>query len=59
VGCRRTPAGDRGIKELAPKNRDIAMVFRNYALYPYLTFAANIADEAHLFRPVTGERIST
>ena len=35
--------GDRDITDLAPKNRDIAMVFQNYALYPYLTVAANIA----------------
>jgi multiple sugar transport system ATP-binding protein len=34
--------GDRDITDLAPKNRDIAMVFQNYALYPYLTVAANI-----------------
>jgi len=35
--------GDRDITDVAPKNRDIAMVFQNYALYPYLTVAANIA----------------
>ena len=34
--------GDRDITDVAPKNRDIAMVFQNYALYPYLTVAANI-----------------
>src|SRR5205807_7070517 len=28
---------------LAPKRRDIAMVFQNYALYPYLTVEANMA----------------
>jgi ABC-type sugar transport system ATPase subunit len=25
-----------------PKNRDVAMVFQNYALYPYLTVEANM-----------------
>jgi multiple sugar transport system ATP-binding protein len=34
--------GDRDITDVAPKNRDIAMVFQNYALYPYLTVEANI-----------------
>src|SRR5580692_1454730 len=28
--------------EVAPMNRDIAMVFQNYALYPHMTVAANI-----------------
>jgi multiple sugar transport system ATP-binding protein len=35
--------GDRDVTDVAPKNRDIAMVFQNYALYPYLTVAENIA----------------
>src|SRR5947199_10863494 len=35
--------GDRDVTDLAPKRRDVAMVFQNYALYPYLTVAANIA----------------
>jgi multiple sugar transport system ATP-binding protein len=34
--------GERDVTDLAPKSRDIAMVFQNYALYPYLTVAANI-----------------
>jgi len=34
--------GDRDVTYLAPKKRDVAMVFQNYALYPYLTVAANI-----------------
>ena len=34
--------GGRDVTDLAPKDRDIAMVFQNYALYPYLTVAANI-----------------
>jgi multiple sugar transport system ATP-binding protein len=34
--------GERDVSDVAPKERDIAMVFQNYALYPYLTVAANI-----------------
>jgi multiple sugar transport system ATP-binding protein len=35
--------GDRDVSDLPPKRRDVAMVFQNYALYPYLTVADNIA----------------
>jgi multiple sugar transport system ATP-binding protein len=35
--------GDRDVTDVAPKHRDVAMVFQSYALYPYLTVAANIA----------------
>src|SRR5207237_1519493 len=34
--------GGRDVTDLAPKERDVSMVFQNYALYPYLTVAANI-----------------
>src|SRR5437868_13376065 len=34
--------GPRDVTDLAPKDRDVSMVFQNYALYPYLTVAANI-----------------
>jgi multiple sugar transport system ATP-binding protein len=34
--------GDRDVSDLAPKKRNVSMVFQNYALYPYLTVAANI-----------------
>lgn len=34
--------GDRLVNRLEPKNRDIAMVFQNYALYPQMTVAQNI-----------------
>lgn len=34
--------GDRKINNLAPRDRDIAMVFQNYALYPHMTVAENI-----------------
>lgn len=35
--------GDRLVNELPPKERDIAMVFQNYALYPHMTVYENIA----------------
>ena len=31
--------GDRVVNNVAPKDRDIAMVFQNYALYPHKTVA--------------------
>src|SRR3954451_22742132 len=34
--------GSRDVTDLAPKDRDVSMVFQNYALYPYLTVEANI-----------------
>jgi multiple sugar transport system ATP-binding protein len=35
--------GDRVVNEVAPKDRDIAMVFQNYALYPHMTVYDNMA----------------
>ena len=35
--------GDRVINDVAPKDRDIAMVFQNYALYPHMSVFDNIA----------------
>jgi multiple sugar transport system ATP-binding protein len=35
--------GGRVINDLPPKDRDIAMVFQNYALYPHMTVADNLA----------------
>ena len=34
--------GDRDVTHLAPKDRDIAMVFQNYALYPHMSVAENM-----------------
>jgi len=34
--------GDREVTNLEPKDRDIAMVFQNYALYPHMTVAENM-----------------
>jgi sn-glycerol 3-phosphate transport system ATP-binding protein len=35
--------GDRVINHISPRDRDIAMVFQNYALYPHMTVAKNLA----------------
>ena len=35
--------GDRLVNQVPPKNRDIAMVFQNYALYPHMTVFGNMA----------------
>ncbi len=35
--------GDRVVNDIAPKDRDIAMVFQNYALYPHMTVFDNMA----------------
>ena len=34
--------GDQVVNDLSPKERDIAMVFQNYALYPHMTVAQNL-----------------
>ena len=34
--------GERVVNEVAPKDRDIAMVFQNYALYPHMTIRENL-----------------
>ena len=39
----RVVIGDREVNDISPKDRDIAMVFQNYALYPHMTVAANLA----------------
>lgn len=49
--------GDRDITHLPPEQRDLAMVFQNYALYPHMTVAENIAFplEARKPRPEKSE----
>ena len=34
--------GERDVTDLAPKDRDIAMVFQSYALYPHMTVRQNL-----------------
>ncbi|MDM9380993.1 ABC transporter ATP-binding protein [Chlorogloeopsis sp. ULAP01] len=49
--------GDRLINNLPPKERDIAMVFQNYALYPHMTVYDNIAFGLRR-RSTEGENLS-
>ena len=48
--------GEGDVTDDPPKQRDIAMVFQNYALYPYLTVAANIAFPLKIARVRKTER---
>jgi multiple sugar transport system ATP-binding protein len=53
--------GDRVVNDLSPKDRDIAMVFQNYALYPHLSVADNIGFGLRLRKmpkAVVSERIA-
>ena len=42
--------GDRVVNDLTPKERDIAMVFQSYALYPHMTVDDNIAFSLKLHK---------
>jgi multiple sugar transport system ATP-binding protein len=46
----------RDVSDDPPKRRDVAMVFQNYALYPYLTVAANIAFPLRMARVPRAKR---
>jgi multiple sugar transport system ATP-binding protein len=48
--------GERDVTDLAPKKRDVAMVFQNYALYPYLTVADNIGFPLRMAKVKKDER---
>jgi multiple sugar transport system ATP-binding protein len=50
--------GERVVNNLPPKERDIAMVFQNYALYPHMTVRANMAFSMRL-RGAPKEEIDT
>ena len=50
--------GERVVNNVPPKERDIAMVFQNYALYPHMTVAANMAFSMKL-RGAPKEEIDT
>jgi multiple sugar transport system ATP-binding protein len=43
VDSGRIYIGDRDVTDLPPKSRNIAMVFQNYALYPHMSVAQNMA----------------
>ncbi|MCW3097606.1 MAG: carbohydrate transporter ATP-binding proteinCUT1 family [Chthonomonadaceae bacterium] len=46
--------GDRIVNDVSPKDRDIAMVFQNYALYPHMTVFDNMSFGLRLKRTETG-----
>jgi multiple sugar transport system ATP-binding protein len=61
AGLEQISAGDiffgtRRVNELPPKDRDIAMVFENYALYPHKTVFENMANPLRL-RGIDGETV--
>ena len=47
--------GDRRVNDVAPKDRDIAMVFQNYALYPHMSVYDNLAFGLKLRRHARAE----
>src|SRR6476469_5572893 len=48
--------GDRDVTHIPPKDRDIAMVFQNYALYPHMTVADNMAFALKMAKVPSEER---
>ncbi|HET7071471.1 MAG TPA: sn-glycerol-3-phosphate ABC transporter ATP-binding protein UgpC [Nocardioides sp.] len=52
----RIMIGDRDITQVPPKNRDIAMVFQNYALYPHMTVAENMGFALKMAKVPSAER---
>jgi multiple sugar transport system ATP-binding protein len=50
--------GDRRVNDLPPKDRDVAMVFQNYALYPHMSVYENMAFALQL-RHVKRDEIQT
>src|SRR6187200_3441453 len=52
--------GGQRVNELAPRDRDIAMVFQNYALYPHMTVRENRAfafNFAKVSKPATEKKV--
>jgi multiple sugar transport system ATP-binding protein len=47
--------GDRRVNDIPPKDRDIAMVFQNYALYPHMSVRENLAFGLKLRKYPTAE----
>src|SRR5205085_12072390 len=56
----RITIGDRVVNDVSPRDRDIAMVFQNYALYPHMTVYKNLAfglKERHTPKPEIDRRV--
>jgi multiple sugar transport system ATP-binding protein len=56
VNSGRIFIGDRDITHIPPKDRDIAMVFQNYALYPHMSVADNMGFALKMAKVPTEER---
>ena len=56
VDSGRILIGDRDVTDVPPKDRDIAMVFQNYALYPHMSAAENMGFALKLAGASTAER---
>ena len=50
--------GERDVTTLPPKDRDIAMVFQNYALYPHMSVAENMAFSLKMAKVGKDERMA-
>ena len=51
--------GDRRVNDLAPRDRNLSMVFQNYALYPHLSVFENIAFPLRLSKEFSDDEIRT
>jgi multiple sugar transport system ATP-binding protein len=55
AGLENITVGERVVNHVPPKERDVAMVFQNYALYPHMTVADNMAFSLKLRGARKGE----
>src|SRR4249920_1129769 len=51
--------GDKLVNDLAPRDRNLAMVFQNYALYPHLSVYENIAFPLRLSKKFSDDEIKS
>src|SRR6195952_315182 len=56
VDSGRVLIGDRDVTDVPPKDRDIAMVFQNYALYPHMSVAENMGFALKMAKVSSTER---
>ncbi len=56
VSAGRVLIGDRDVTDVRPQERDLAMVFQNYALYPHMTVAENLSFGLRLRKIAKSER---